>query len=138
MNRVEQAVEKFEKGFNCSQAVLGSYCEQFGLDQETALKILDNLTDYTGKVNSIKTEREKLSFELRKLSIVKKVYPSEANYLLCKFNDADATYRYLIEKGIIVRNRSKQPHCENCLRISIGTPDDNKLLMKYLLDHDKQ
>jgi len=102
------------------------------LTQDTAIRILDNLGEYKEKVATIKSEREKLFEALNKLTIVEKVYPSEANYILCKFNDANATYNYLVKKGIIVRNRTNQPNCKNCLRITVGTPNDNETLIKYL------
>lgn len=102
------------------------------LTQETAINILDNIEEYEEKVATIKNEREKLYNELSKLSIVTKVYPSEANYILCKFKNANTTYDYLVEKGVIVRNRSNQPNCENCLRITVGTPSDNKIVLKIL------
>ena len=105
------------------------------LTQDTAIKILDNIGEYKEKVATIKSEREKLFNELKDLPFVQKVFPSEANYILCRFKDANATYDYLVEKGIIVRNRTNQPNCENCLRITVGTPDDNQTLIKYLKEY---
>ncbi len=105
------------------------------LTQEAAIKALDNISEYKEKVVTIKKERAKLFGELEKLAIVQRVYPSEANYILCKFKDADATYNYLVENGIIVRNRSNQPNCENCLRITVGTPEDNETLIKFLKEY---
>jgi histidinol-phosphate aminotransferase len=102
------------------------------LTQETALEILDNVDEYNGKVLILKNERKMLFDELCKLSIVQKVYPSDGNYILCKFKNANATYDYLVEKGVIVRNRSTQLYCDNCLRITVGTPDDNEALINYL------
>ncbi len=102
------------------------------LTQDTAIKILENIDEYKEKVANIKTEREKLFNELKKLPIMEKVYPSEANYILCRFKDANATYNYLVEKGIIVRNRSNEVNCDNCLRITVGTPKDNRTLIEYL------
>ena len=105
------------------------------LTQDTAIKVLDNIDEYKEKVATIKTEREELFNQLKELPIVKKVFPSEANYILCKFENANATYDYLVGKGIIVRNRTNQPNCENCLRITVGTPNDNEVLLKYLKDY---
>jgi len=102
------------------------------LTQETALEMLDNLDDYNRKVFVIKAGREKLYSELENLSIVQKVYPSDGNYILCKFTDANSIYDYLVAKGIIVRNRSTQLHCENCLRITVGTPEENENLIENL------
>jgi histidinol-phosphate aminotransferase len=102
------------------------------LTQKTALNCLNNIELYNQNLQLIKSERVKLIDELENLPIVQKVYPSDGNYLLCKFNDADQIYNYLMNKGIIVRNRSNQLHCDNCLRITVGTPDDNRILIKYL------
>ena len=70
--------------------------------------------------------------ELQKLSIVKKIYPSDANFILVKMENADEIYKKLTEKKVIVRNRSKVEKCEGCLRITIGTPDENTALMAAL------
>jgi len=102
------------------------------LTQQTALKCLNNIEQYNQNLALIKNERERLSGELRNLPIVQKIYPSDGNYILCKFNNANETYNYLMNKGVIVRNRSNQLHCENCLRITVGTPEDNIMLIKYL------
>ena len=102
------------------------------LTQETAFEILKNEDDYYKKVSIIKAERGKLINELEKLDVVKEVFPSDGNYLLCRFEDANATYDYLVRKGIIVRNRSNQLYCDNCLRITIGTPSDNERLLTSL------
>ena len=66
------------------------------------------------------------------MSIVRKVWPSEANFLLVEFPDADAMYERLLEAGIIVRNRSRVPGCAGCLRITIGTPEENDTLIETL------
>jgi histidinol-phosphate aminotransferase len=63
---------------------------------------------------------------------VKKIYPSEANFILIKVDDANKRYNQLIDKGIVVRNRNSQLHCENCLRITVGTPDENTQLLTVL------
>ncbi|KAF0129611.1 MAG: histidinol-phosphate aminotransferase [Bacteroidetes bacterium] len=82
-------------------------------------------------------EREKLFLNLQKLPFVVKVFRSEANFLLVKVTDAERIYNYLSGKGIIVRNRSSCTGLDNCLRITIGTNNDNKLLMKHLNDYNK-
>jgi histidinol-phosphate aminotransferase len=80
-------------------------------------------------------ERDQLQKQLFRFSFVEKIYSSDANFLLVKFNDADMLYKYLSENKVVVRNRSKEPGCENCLRITVGTPEENKqliiLLKKY-------
>lgn len=75
--------------------------------------------------------------ELGKFSCVKKVYPSEANFILVKFDDADAMYAHLISYGIIVRNRNKVHGCAGCLRITVGLPEENDLLIKALKEYEE-
>ena len=66
------------------------------------------------------------------MPFVEKVFPSEANFLLAKVKDADALYAHLLHDGIIVRNRSRVPGCEGCLRITVGTPEENGRLAASL------
>ena len=73
-----------------------------------------------------------LANDLLKLSITEQVYPSDANFLLVKVKDAPGTYRYLMDKKIIVRDRSKVTLCENCIRITVGTPQENESLITAL------
>jgi len=81
-------------------------------------------------------EREKLSKELLKLSFSLKVYPSDANFILWKVNNADKLYNYLASKGIITRKRSIPPLIENCIRVSVGTPEENYTLLEKLKDYE--
>ncbi len=83
-------------------------------------------------VKVIKEERKKLAEALPKFPFVKKIYPSDANFLLVKVDDANALYDYLISQKIIVRNRDKVPLCQGCLRITIGTPTENHHLLTTL------
>ena len=77
----------------------------------------------------IRMEREHMLPALHELPIVKRVYPTDANFVLVRVTDANAIYRYLVERGVIVRNRSRVELCQNCLRITIGTqPENNELL----------
>ena len=77
-------------------------------------------------------ERTLLIQELKKLTLVQHIYPSDSNFVLVKVNDANATYNYLVDKGIIVRNRSSVSLCLGCLRITVGTPDENNTLIQAL------
>ncbi len=77
-------------------------------------------------------ERTRLSMEISAYSFVENVYPSDANFLLVKVTDANHLYNYLSDNKIVVRNRTKEIGCENCLRITIGTPGENKLLTDVL------
>ncbi len=83
-------------------------------------------------VKVIKGERKKLAAALIKFPFVKKIYPSDANFLLVKVDDANALYDYLISQKIIVRNRDKVALCKGCLRITVGTPAENQKLLETL------
>lgn len=100
------------------------------LTQQRALRGLQNYSEMKKQVIDIKNERERLSKGLVQLKYVSKIYPSDANFLLIKVDDADQKYMELIGKGIVVRNRSKQSLCENCLRITVGTALENQNLLK--------
>jgi histidinol-phosphate aminotransferase len=83
-------------------------------------------------VEEILAEREKLAKELKSLKITEKVFPSDANFVLVQVKDALNTYQHLMEEGVIVRDRSKVVLCYNCLRITVGTPEENKKLIESL------
>ncbi len=100
--------------------------------QEMLRKALQHGNEVKKKISIIVTERKKLSDVLSALSFVQKVYPSEANFLLVKTNNATLLYQYLLQNGIVVRDRSKVTLCEGCLRISIGTPEENRKLVNVL------
>lgn len=100
--------------------------------QELALKALDNLEEVNSMIKEIVTERGALVEELFKIPIVLHIYPSDANFILVKVRDANAVYRYLTTKGIVVRNRSNVTLCEGCLRITVGTTNENKELVTQL------
>ncbi len=100
--------------------------------QEQALTALLQVDKKNENVKEIIAERSTLANSLAKLSIVKRIYPSDANFLLVQVNDALATYEYLMQKGIIVRDRSKVTLCDNCIRITIGTPKENQDLLNAL------
>lgn len=100
--------------------------------QELALEALQNTEQVNNWIKESVSERAKLELELSKFSFVETLYESDANFILAKVKDANALYTFLTEKGIIVRNRSKDVLCDNCLRITIGTPDENEILIKAL------
>ncbi|MCC8171073.1 MAG: histidinol-phosphate transaminase [Parabacteroides sp.] len=102
------------------------------LTQEKALHILDSAGTVKTWVGILLAEREKLKQTLEALPCVRKVYPSDANFLLVRVDDADATYRHLVSEGVIVRNRNTVTLCRGCLRITIGTPQENELLVGAL------
>ena len=100
------------------------------LSQKEALKALTRSSVTEDQIESIKKEREKLSVELKQLDNVVQVFPSEANFILVEFENSEALFNTLIEKGIIVRNRSKL--VKGCIRITVGTPEENTLLLNTL------
>jgi histidinol-phosphate aminotransferase len=102
------------------------------LTQNKALDELDCDDRKNDWVEMILAEREPLAEALKTLPMVEKIYHSDANFLLVKVKDADKTYRFLTERGIIVRNRNKISLCDNCLRITVGTPDENSALISAL------
>jgi len=106
------------------------------LTQNTVLNELSN-NQKEAWVKMILKEREPFAEELKTLSIVEKVYHSDANFLLVKVKDANKTYRFLTDRGIVVRNRNKVPMCDNCLRITVGTPEENSALICALNEFSK-
>lgn len=102
------------------------------LTQNYALNLLKDTTAIEKWINKIKEERKRVVSVLQKITCVTKIYPSDANFILIKVTDANAIYNYLVEKGIIIRNRHSVVLCEDCLRITIGTPDENTQLLNFL------
>jgi len=99
--------------------------------QENAIRKLLQGT-FKPQLKKILLERKKLKTALLNFSFIKKIYPTDANFFLIKVDDADKRYQQFIEKGIVVRNRSNQPLCENCLRITVGTKEENLNLIEIL------
>ena len=100
------------------------------LTQSYALQELDNSNKVQDQIDLILKEREALKRNLLEIDEVKEVYPSSAIFLLVRMERAVELYRNLANKGIILRNRSNQ--VENAIRITIGTPDENKILLENL------
>ncbi len=101
-----------------------------GLNQKAAIDALENYENFQKNIQIIKKEREKLKAELNKIDLVKKIYPSEANFLLIEMVNATKVYEALVGQKIITRNRATL--VANCLRISLGTPLENKQLLQAL------
>ena len=114
--------------------VLNKIKPPYNVNELTQQKAIEVLTEakFTKQIELIKQEREKLTTCLKELRFVDKIYPSDANFILIKVSNADKIYNQLLEKGIVVRNRSTQYKCENTLRLSIGTPDENVKLIEVL------
>lgn len=100
------------------------------LNQEAAIEALNNIDGYKANMRIILSEKKRLLDALNELTIVRKVYPSEANFFLVEMDNADKIYNALVEQRIIVRNRNSV--VRNCLRITVGTAEENELLITAL------
>jgi histidinol-phosphate aminotransferase len=100
--------------------------------QELGLQALQNTSMINDWIKTTVNERESLKNRLPAFSFVEKVFPGDANFLLVKVSDADKLYQFLAANEVVVRNRSKEPQCEGCLRITVGTPDENNTLIELL------
>ena len=100
--------------------------------QQLAIEALNNISSVNNWTRTTVEQREWLISQLSNLGFVNKIYPSDANFILVKMQNAKSFYDYLTGKGIIVRDRSKVILCDECLRITIGTPDENKQLIDAL------
>jgi histidinol-phosphate aminotransferase len=102
------------------------------LTQRRALERLANKEKIQFEIDSIIIQRDDLLKVLNEVKFVSKIYPTEANFILIKVDDANKRYGELIAKGIVIRNRTTQPLCENCLRLTIGTAEENLKLIDVL------
>ena len=102
-----------------------------GPTQEELLRRITT-TDIISQVAEIISERDRLVKSLSDIPAVKKIYHSDANFILVKFDDPDMVYDYLIAHGVIVRNRNRVKGCEGTLRITVGTPEENSKVINLL------
>jgi histidinol-phosphate aminotransferase len=102
------------------------------LSQEKALGRISQPEVIQQEINRILNERNLLIVNLKTIRFIDKIYESDANFVLIKVDDANMRYRQLTDKGIVIRNRTTQPLCENCLRITIGTTQENEKLIEVL------
>jgi len=102
------------------------------LTQKQALSALKNAGQVKAWVSTLLAERSTLIQELEKLPLVQHIYPTDANFVLVKVPDANAVYQYLVGKSIIIRNRNTVSLCMGCVRITVGTPKENLILLKEL------
>lgn len=100
--------------------------------QEIVAQALDHQAQVTAWIAQTIAERAHLSSSLASLAYVHKVYPSDANFILVSMEDARKKYESLVAQGIILRDRSAVALCEGCLRITVGTPEENKVLLERL------
>ena len=106
------------------------------LTQQKALERILAVDEVFDEVESILEERNRLMIALQEIKFIKEIFPTDANFVLVKVDDANERYQELIEKGIVIRNRTTQPLCENTLRFTIGTSVENKKLIEALKEID--
>ena len=108
------------------------------ITQEMALEALNDIDTVKAWVKELLASRATLAKELEGLRCVKHIYPSDANFLLIKVDNPDDLYNYLCNNGIIVRNRNRVEKCAGCLRITIGTIEENAILINAIKDYDRK
>ena len=119
--KVIDVLNKIKPSYNINQAT-----------QDLAFEALKNIAQVNDWIKESVAERDRISTDLNALNIVKKVYPSDANFILVEVTDANKIYDSLVDEGIIVRDRSKVTLCEGCLRITVGTKEENDKLLSIL------
>ena len=102
------------------------------LTQEQALRAIQNKAQVEQWVETLMAERKQLIQALKQLPLIKHIYPTDANFVLVKVDDANAMYQYLVKNSIIVRNRNTVSLCAGCIRITVGTPEENTALLESL------
>lgn len=113
--------------------VLNKIKPPYNINQLTQLKAIEILNDYEKVIkatNTIIQQKQALENALTEISFVEKIYPSNANFILIKVDNANKRYNQLIEKGIVIRNRNNDDLCKNCLRITVGTEVENQKLIQ--------
>lgn len=105
--------------------------------QELVQKALEETGQVNDMIREIVAMRDELATVFKRMPLTEKVYPSDANFLLVKVKDAAGIYRFLLDRGIVVRDRSRVEWCEGCLRITIGTEKENTQLVDALIDYMK-
>jgi histidinol-phosphate aminotransferase len=120
-------------------SVLNKIKPPYNVNELTQLRALERLSDsekIKSEIATIIAQREELLKVLVDVNFVETIYPTEANFILIKVDDANKRYNELIAKGFVIRNRTTQPLCENTLRLTIGTEEENKKLMEILMTID--
>ncbi|WP_034039820.1 histidinol-phosphate transaminase [Wocania ichthyoenteri] len=116
-------------------SILNSIKPPYNVNELTQQKAIEQLSVKNlakNQIENILNEREMLVSELKTINFVSKIYPSDANFVLVKVDDATKRYNQLIEKGIVIRNRTSQKGCENCLRFTVGIKSENEKLISTL------
>ncbi|MBS1745202.1 MAG: histidinol-phosphate transaminase [Bacteroidetes bacterium] len=122
-----QILNKIKPPYNISESV-----------QQLAQQALQNETLAKEKTNILVQQKERLIDDFKQFYFIQTIYPSDANFILIQVNNAATLYKYLLSKAIVVRNRSSQPLCENCLRITVGTPAENDDLITTLKKYSNE
>ena len=120
-------------------SVLNKIKPPYNVNELTQKRALERVLDFEkvkNEIDLILEQRKSLSKALLQVNFVQHVFPSEANFILARVDDANKRYDQLIQKGIVVRNRSSQALCENTLRFTVGTPEENKKLIAALNELD--
>lgn len=115
--------------------VLNRIKAPYNVNELTIARAIEGLRDtgyFQERLSMINSEKKQMQEKLDEIEFIEEVFPSEANFLLIRVDDANLRYDQLIEKGVVVRNRHGQPLCENTLRITIGTPEENYRLIQIL------
>ena len=99
-------------------------------NQEAGLEAITNIDKFQAEIDAILSEKKRMAQELETMNTIKKIYPSDANFLLVEVEDADSLYNKLVQQLVIIRNRNKD--VTNCLRITVGTPEENNELLDQL------
>jgi len=107
-----------------------------GSSQQLGIKALENINEVNENIKNTVEQRSFLEQELKQFEFIKIIYPSDSNFILVKVADADKLYQYLLLQGIIVRNRSNEPLCDNCIRITVGTQLENEKLLNALKNYE--
>ena len=107
-----------------------------GSSQQLGIKALEQINEVNENIKNTVAQRSFLAQELKQFDFIKIIYPSDSNFILVKVIDADKLYQYLLLQGIIVRNRSNEPLCDNCIRITVGTQSENKKLLNALKKYE--
>ena len=123
---VIKAVNKIKAPYNVSLSAQADGCDA-----------LERADERKAVLEEILSEKKRLEEELKRFSFVKRVYHSDANFILIKVDNADELYSYLMNHGIIVRNRSREPLLENSLRITVGSRRENEKLLEALSEREK-
>lgn len=116
-------------------SVLNKIKPPYNINELTQIKAIESLGDLTlvnNQISCLLEERDALIKAFDEVYFIEKIFPSDANFVMVKVDDANTRYQQLIDNGIVIRNRTSQPLCDNCLRFTIGTKQENDILIKIL------